>query len=74
MTWIMHSNGKRAFHGTTVTGGKFAVAEGISATDLLRFAQQMEDSLEHKNNVGNPTLTCIRGNGGVDLVKSTDSS
>lgn len=74
MTWIMHSNGKRAFHGTTVTGGKFAVAEGISATDLLRFAQQMEDSLEHKNNEGNPALPCMRGDGDVDRVKSEDSN
>ena len=48
MTWKLHSNGQRAFHGTTETGGKFAIAEGISAEELLAFANHLEKSLELK--------------------------
>lgn len=53
MRWITHSNGQKALHGTTVTGGKFAIAEGVTAQDLLGFAAQMEKT-QNENPHGQP--------------------
>ena len=52
MKWITQSNGINVFHGTTVTGGKFAIAEGVTAQDLLAFAEQMEKSMQPEANDG----------------------
>lgn len=49
MTWITHTNGQKAFHGTTAAGGKFAVVEGMTPHDMRGFIEHLEKSAHSKN-------------------------